>query len=96
MVSLRSTHGRYYKDIILYTNTHYTGFQQGGANRAEYDGTQLSEKVRRRAPVFCISAPYRLTISNSALALSRLLDDSKDVIVVTINYRLGALGFLVR
>ncbi|GMI06818.1 hypothetical protein TrVE_jg14387 [Triparma verrucosa] len=41
---------------------HGGGFQQGGANRAEYDGTQLSEK---------------------------------DVIVVTINYRLGALGFLV-
>ncbi|GMH52033.1 hypothetical protein TL16_g01143 [Triparma laevis f. inornata] len=41
---------------------HGGGFQQGGANRAEYDGTQLAEK---------------------------------DVIVVTINYRLGALGFLV-
>jgi len=41
---------------------HGGGFQQGGANRKEFDGRRLAER---------------------------------DIIVVTINYRLGALGFLV-
>ena len=41
---------------------HGGGFQQGGANRPEFDGRRLAEQ---------------------------------DVIVVTVNYRLGALGFLV-
>eukprot|EP00592_Proboscia_alata_P014665 CAMPEP_0194400332 /NCGR_PEP_ID=MMETSP0174-20130528/127152_1 /TAXON_ID=216777 /ORGANISM="Proboscia alata, Strain PI-D3" /LENGTH=1298 /DNA_ID=CAMNT_0039196831 /DNA_START=207 /DNA_END=4102 /DNA_ORIENTATION=- len=41
---------------------HGGAFQQGGSNRAEYDGRQLAER---------------------------------GIIVVTINYRLGALGFLV-